>query len=334
MKRDAKYEALGLSPDASWEEVKRAFRQLARIYHPDVAGPDGARKFAEITEAYMTLKEITSGDRHAPSRHAPASFGESAGGGVEIKESFFRRLWRKLFSRKRARIDADAGEGEIPPVRARFIGSVISRAESEIQGILSRKGEFTARSRTDAVIRRLKSRHPAVVILALRQISIRSANGEMAEATIEHFRKNMPMSETLEQVLDVFSNSPRRGEFASAMLSHLHKFAERDALVLLNRIKRWKLSREYLKPFLSHGSPSVIAGALNCWPDEMDGRELPEISGLLVRDEEAILVPLLRLLKRRKHQDGTGRIGWLMREHPSPAVRVWASAIVRDQNLS
>ena len=48
------YEILGVSRDASPEEIKRAFRKLAQKYHPDKAG-GSAEKFKEINEAYQTL---------------------------------------------------------------------------------------------------------------------------------------------------------------------------------------------------------------------------------------------------------------------------------------
>ena len=48
------YRVLGLSPDASDEEVKKAYKALAKKYHPDVAGntPEAARKMQEINAAY------------------------------------------------------------------------------------------------------------------------------------------------------------------------------------------------------------------------------------------------------------------------------------------
>ncbi len=51
------YEILGIKPDATDNEIKSAFRKLARKWHPDVAGnsKDVVNKFKEINEAYEIL---------------------------------------------------------------------------------------------------------------------------------------------------------------------------------------------------------------------------------------------------------------------------------------
>lgn len=63
-KRDY-YVVLGLSRDATETEIKRAFRELARKHHPDVASAneDGER-FREINEAYAVLSERESRARY------------------------------------------------------------------------------------------------------------------------------------------------------------------------------------------------------------------------------------------------------------------------------
>lgn len=56
-KRDY-YEVLGLSKGASGDEIKAAFRKLARQYHPDVnKEADAEEKFKEINEAYGVLSD-------------------------------------------------------------------------------------------------------------------------------------------------------------------------------------------------------------------------------------------------------------------------------------
>ena len=56
-KRDY-YETLGVSRDASEEEVRRAFRRLALEYHPDRNNDESAEEqFKEINEAYQVLND-------------------------------------------------------------------------------------------------------------------------------------------------------------------------------------------------------------------------------------------------------------------------------------
>lgn len=51
------YEILGVSRTATPEELKKAFRKLARECHPDIAGNEGAERFKEVTAAYAELSD-------------------------------------------------------------------------------------------------------------------------------------------------------------------------------------------------------------------------------------------------------------------------------------
>ena len=56
------YAALGVSKDADADAIKKAYRALARKYHPDVNKDDAkaADRFKEISEAYDVLSDETT----------------------------------------------------------------------------------------------------------------------------------------------------------------------------------------------------------------------------------------------------------------------------------
>ncbi|MGB3558287.1 MAG: molecular chaperone DnaJ [Geitlerinemataceae cyanobacterium] len=92
------YEMLGVSRDADKEEVKRAYRRLARKYHPDVNKEEGAEeRFKEINRAYEVLSEPELRARYDRFGEAGVSSGAGAGfqdmgdmgGFADIFESFF-----------------------------------------------------------------------------------------------------------------------------------------------------------------------------------------------------------------------------------------------------
>ena len=119
-KRDY-YEVLGVDKNATDEELKRAYRKLAKKYHPD-ANPDNKKeaeaKFKEVNEAYETLSDSQKRkmyDQFGPD--GPQGFGGGQGGYYsysgsgfdgfdmgdlgDIFSSFFRRrIWWKNFKTK------------------------------------------------------------------------------------------------------------------------------------------------------------------------------------------------------------------------------------------
>lgn len=54
------YRILGISPDASEDEIKKAYRSMAKKYHPDVnnGSPEAEQRMKEVNEAYSTIMKM------------------------------------------------------------------------------------------------------------------------------------------------------------------------------------------------------------------------------------------------------------------------------------
>jgi curved DNA-binding protein len=119
------YEVLGVARDASAEDIRRAYRKLAREYHPDVNSEPGAEdRFKEISEAYEVLRDAEKRERYdrlganwragqdvsdAPGfDHFSSGAGGFGGTRVEFGEAGFSEFFESLFGDRRTRAGARA----------------------------------------------------------------------------------------------------------------------------------------------------------------------------------------------------------------------------------
>jgi molecular chaperone DnaJ len=80
------YEALGVKQDASADEIKKAYRRLAKRYHPDSTGGDKAKedRFKEISTAYDIVGDPDKRARYDAMRRQGAFTGMGGGDGAGI----------------------------------------------------------------------------------------------------------------------------------------------------------------------------------------------------------------------------------------------------------
>lgn len=113
-KRDY-YEVLGIDRNADDAAIKKAYRQLAKKYHPDMNPGDAEaeKKFKEASEAYAVLSDVDKRRQYDQFGHAAFEGGMGGGGGFDFSGmdmgDIFGDIFGDLFSGGRRRSSASNG---------------------------------------------------------------------------------------------------------------------------------------------------------------------------------------------------------------------------------
>lgn len=133
------YEILGVSKDASEDDIKKAYRSLAKKYHPDL-NPDNAEaeaKFKEVNQAYEILSDGDKRSRYDRYGHAgvdpqAGGYGGSYGGFGDIFDDIFDIFGGAGFSRGSRRNGPVSGSDLRYNLKLEFKEAVFG-VEKEIQ---------------------------------------------------------------------------------------------------------------------------------------------------------------------------------------------------------
>ncbi len=110
------YEILGISRNASQDEIKRAYRRLARKYHPDVNREPGAEeRFKEVNRAHEVLSDPEARARYDRFGEAGVASGAAGGYGDFSDMGGFADIFETIFS-------GFGGMGGAPQTRRRTSG--------------------------------------------------------------------------------------------------------------------------------------------------------------------------------------------------------------------
>ncbi len=308
---EACFRVLGITPRADWDEVKSAFRRLARTCHPDVAGPGSSSHFAEINEAYMDIKRFLLSGKppESPLRRRDASPKTRTGADGD-------RTGRKGFGER---------------MRQRRLDEALNEAARRVESLLKRAAE-KKKEGLSSHLERLRSIHPAVILLALEALSGRTGEEEVRKALVELLCRPSLEREVLHRALDLIGPADR--DIITLLSRRADSVDAEAALALLRSLRGAPNVEVLLVRWLSHRSEKVVAEALAQWPLSAPPPDELSLSRLLRRREEIVLIPLLRLLYRY------GAPPWaffslrnLASDHPSTAVRVWARSVVSQGDV-
>lgn len=134
------YELLGVGRDATQEEIKKRFRQLARDTHPDAnpGDPSAEERFREIAQAYEVLSD--------PQRRAAYDRGETFAGDLFTQFAGLDEILQQFFG------GAGFGFGSVRrgPRRGRDVGAVVELTLDDAATGVSREVAYVAATGCDA----------------------------------------------------------------------------------------------------------------------------------------------------------------------------------------
>ncbi|HEY1792663.1 MAG TPA: J domain-containing protein [Opitutaceae bacterium] len=166
------YETLGVQRSASADEIKQAFRKLARVHHPDVAKNKkaGEARFKEINEAYEVLgdpekrrrydelganwQDVASGRGAGPGRRGPQARTDFEFGGTgfsDFFESFFGG-GRGAYGPSYGRAGRDDGDGFSHPgndVEADLMVTLEEALKGSVRSVTLRRTDGRGGERSD-----------------------------------------------------------------------------------------------------------------------------------------------------------------------------------------
>lgn len=137
------YETLGIKKGASKDEIKSAYRTLAKKYHPDINKEPGAEaKFKEVQEAYDVLYDDNKRATYDQFGHAAFEQGTNSGGfggqgfsGAGFGDVNFDDIFGSFFGggstrRRSSRSSATRGDDAIMRVKINFMDAIMGKTIS------------------------------------------------------------------------------------------------------------------------------------------------------------------------------------------------------------
>ncbi|MBQ7544750.1 MAG: DnaJ domain-containing protein [Synergistaceae bacterium] len=285
---------LGLDVGAAPDDIRAAFRRLAKELHPDVTGQKSDFRFKLVTTAYNALKGLSAEDL--------AGLAESSPAYAQIRE---RRQRQEEEQRAAEKIDA-----------------ILDKYEREM------KDYCTSRPPDDqldvkAAVLRMKSRNPKALRAVLKHSMHLANRVEFRKAVTEILTR----PEVDEECAKVIASFPFDAMTRKLIAQDVSGNAGNLPAGLI--ISLAGSDTDAIESFLLHIKPEDYAALLRRWPS---GKAMnPNITRkLLEADDARILVPLLSLIKTNFPQAAVHYRKRLvdLEAHPTAAVRAWAKKLV------
>ncbi|MBQ3447222.1 MAG: DnaJ domain-containing protein [Synergistaceae bacterium] len=285
---------MGLDAGATPEDIRTAFRRLARELHPDVTGQKSDFRFKQVTGAYNAVKGLTAEELDALTADNPAY---------------------ELIREHRQR-EAEARR------LAEEVDGILDKYERSLKDYYAASPD-TGNIDIKSAIFRMKSRNPRVIHAVLKHCAHLANRTEFRTALAGFLSR----PEIDEQCAEVIASLPFDDSTRKLLALDSASNAENlPAGLILSLIGR---DPDVIESFLLHIRPEDYAAVLRRWPA---GRAMNSsvVRKLLDSDDARVLVPLLSLIKSSFPQSAAPNRKRLseLEGHSSAAVRAWAKKLV------
>ena len=284
---------LGLEQGATPDEVRAAFRKLARELHPDVTGSKSDFRFKQITGAYNLLKNLTPEELN-----------------INVKTSSKKNIYDYYSAEKKRRKDDEK------------INSILEKYETEIKDNYSNSA-LNSNLEMEAVIFRMKSKKLKVVNSALKHSGHLANKVEFRRAFVEVL-KRPDIDESTADIVELlpFDDTTRK----LIALDSAENSKNFPTGLIINLIGN---DTDVMESFLMYVKPDDVAVILRRWPS---GKIMKQniIRKLLESDDARILVPILGTMRTNFPSSARQNKKRLteLENHSSAAVRAWAKKLL------
>ena len=282
---------------ASQEDIRSAFRKLAKEFHPDVTGQKSDFRFKQITGAYNLLKNLSPEELNALSAQNPE----------------YQLIRAEHQRQEEARQAAQKF--------AERIDSILDKYDRELKDYYTNH-PANSLDIQEAILR-LKSKNPGALRAVLKNSAHLVNRTEFRKALSELLNRQEIDSSCAEIIASLPFDTMTRKVLAADCSGNA------DNLPLGLIISLMGTDADVIESFLLHIRPEDFAAVLRRWPS---GKIMnPNIVRRLLEAEDArVLVPVLSLMKSAFPQNAAfcrKRLSEL-ESHPTAAVRAWAKKLV------
>ena len=289
---------LGLDAGATQEDIRSAFRKLARELHPDVTGQKSDFRFKQITGAYNLLKNLPPEELSALASSNPEY--------EQIKAE-----------RKRQEESRRAAEES-----SQKIDSILDKYE------LSLKDYYASRSGSQALdikaaVFRLKSRNSGAIRAVLKHSAHLANKTEFRKALSEYLRRPEIDEACAEIIASLPFDDMTRKQIAIDVANNAANLPTVLTLSLIHN------DQNVIESFLLHIKPEDFPAVLRRWPPSKP-MNANVTRKLLESSDARVLVPVLSLMKTNfpgqapQHKKRLAEL----ETHPTAAVRALAKKLV------